>query len=139
MMHQLGHERFAVGGVHATVDAWIVGDGPDVTVLLTNHVQPRQSIATELVSVAFAGAQPPASVLARRIDSRHANPQSAWLDMGAPQYLSPSDVSYLQSASRVLSRPIAARYENGTVRVEIDLPPNAVAAITLERLCNQRR
>ena len=51
--------------------------------------------------------------------------------MGSPEYLSASDVSALEGASRLVVEPIAWREEEG-IAVECTLPPQAVAAIRLE-------
>ena len=52
--------------------------------------------------------------------------------MGEPEYLSRSQVEQLEVASRLMKEPLGFSYENRTVRFEVDLPPHAVAAVTLE-------
>ena len=52
--------------------------------------------------------------------------------MGEPEYLSRSQVEQLEEASRLMEEPLGFSYENGTVLFEVDLPPHAVAAVTLE-------
>jgi len=52
--------------------------------------------------------------------------------MGAPDYLSALQVEQLQTASRVAREPHNWKYEDRVVQIEIELPPHAVAAITVE-------
>ena len=53
-------------------------------------------------------------------------------EMGMPEYLSPREVERLQVASRLVKEPIGWNLEGGAVRLNIDLPPHAIAAVTLE-------
>jgi xylan 1,4-beta-xylosidase len=132
ILHRLGSERCAVEGTHETVDAWVVRADARLTILLTNHAQPRHPIATELVHVALAHAAPPTAAYVERIDDAHANPRDAWKTMGEPTYLSRLDVDRLKSASRLVKTPLDCRCDGDTAHVEIDVPPHAVAAVTLE-------
>jgi xylan 1,4-beta-xylosidase len=52
--------------------------------------------------------------------------------MGEPEYPSRTQVEQLEAASRLVKEPLGFSYENRTVRFDVDLPPHAVAAITLE-------
>jgi hypothetical protein len=52
--------------------------------------------------------------------------------MGEPEYLTRVDVERLDKASRVIARPWPWSYTDGTIELEIDLPPHGVAAITVE-------
>ena len=52
--------------------------------------------------------------------------------MGEPEYLSRSQVEQLEAASRLMKEPLKFSYEHRTVHFEVDLPPHAVAAVTLE-------
>jgi hypothetical protein len=61
----------------------------------------------------------------------HANPCRRWREMGEPKYLSRSQVEQLEAASRLVKKPLGFAYENRTVRFDVDLPPHAVAAVTL--------
>ena len=49
-----------------------------------------------------------------------------------PEYLSPLEVERLQAASRLVKEPIGWKFEEGTLHLNIDLPPHAIAAVTLE-------
>lgn len=132
LLHDLGTEQYAVDGAHETLDAWVVGDGRDVTLVITNHAQPRRPITTELVTVVLTHASVPQAAGIRRIDDRHANPRRAWTEMGEPEYLVSSEVDYLKAVSRLVREPLTWRYEAGTLEVDIDVPAHGVAAIRLE-------
>jgi hypothetical protein len=41
-------------------------------------------------------------------------------------------VEQLEASSRLVKEPLSFSYENRMVRFEVDLPPHAVAAVTLE-------
>ncbi len=132
LLHALGSERLPVAGTHETVDAWVVRKGRSITVLLTNHAQPRHDIVTQLVQLNLTDASAPLAAYIERIDEDHANPRRHWREMGEPEYLSRSQVEQLEAASRLVKEPLSFTYENNTVRFDVDLPPHAVAAVTLE-------
>lgn len=163
LLHRLGDERLEIAAAedgtpstaessskadmaHGTVDAWVVRGGKTtrVTVLLTNHAQPRHAISTELVRVTLRGVGAVRSAALERIDERHANAPGRWTEMGAPKYLSPAQVEELMGVSRLVKEPIAfvrnqensadaaTRSTDGAVTFTLDIPPHAVAAITLE-------
>jgi xylan 1,4-beta-xylosidase len=132
LLHGLGSERLPVAGAHETVDAWVVRKGRSITVLLTNHAQPRHDIVTQLVDVRLTDAPAPLAACIERIDEDHANPRRRWREIGEPEYPSRSQVEQLEAASRLVKEPLDFSYEDRTVRFEVDLPPHAVAAVTLE-------
>jgi xylan 1,4-beta-xylosidase len=132
LLHRLGNDRFEVEGEHETVEAWVSRRGEMLQVLLVNHAQPRRPIHTELVHVALHSAPPVQAAYVERVDEAHANPRAAWEAMGAPGYLSPWEVHQLQAASALRKEPLPVRLEDGVLHVEVDLPPYAVAAVTLE-------
>ncbi|HXG69105.1 MAG TPA: hypothetical protein VNJ04_00655 [Gemmatimonadaceae bacterium] len=132
LLHHLGTEKLPVDGTHETVDAWVVRKDSSVTVLLTNHAQPRHEISTQLVDVRLTNATEPRVAYIERIDQDHANPQPLWQEIGVPEYLSPQQVEQLQVASRLVKEPIGWKFEEGAVHLNIDLPPHAVATVTLE-------
>lgn len=132
LLHQLGHELLTVEGTHATVDGWAVRKGQSVTLLLTNHALPRHPIQREQLQIRLTGAQSPQRTSIRRIDAEHANPVAVWRQLGEPDYLRAAEVELLEAASRLIPEPIVPRYEDGAVYLDLDLPPHAVAAITVE-------
>ena len=131
LLHGLGNELFPVAGTHETVDAWVVGKGRSITVLLTNHAQPRHDITTQLAEIRLTEVPAPLTAYVERIDEDHANPRRRWQEMGEPEYPSRSEVEQLEAASRLVKEPLAFSYEGGTVRFQVDLPPHSVAAVTL--------
>ena len=134
LLHHLGRELSPGSGTHETLDAWLVRNGRDATILLTNHAQPRQPIATELLTCVLTRVARPRAIYLERIDARHANPFGAWQDMGEPEYLSGAAVEHLKAASRMVRQPIDATYADGRLSLDLDLPPHGVAAITMEGL-----
>jgi xylan 1,4-beta-xylosidase len=131
LLHRLGTEQLHVEGQHPTVDAWAVRQPGAATVLLTNHALPRHPIEKETVRVQLIGAKP-RNVYIERIDEDHANPKRLWGEMGKPEYLSVRDVDRLNEASQMGREPQPWKYKGGAIHMEIDLPPHAVAAITVE-------
>jgi xylan 1,4-beta-xylosidase len=132
LLRHLGTEVLTVEGWHETVDAWVVRNRSGVTVLLTNHALPRHPVESQRVHVRLIGAPPPRAVRIERIDGEHANAKGEWRRMGEPEYLARVDVERLDKASRVIARPWPWSYTDGTIELEIDLPPHGVAAITVE-------
>jgi len=132
LLHQLGTDRLDIRGTHETVNAWTVLKQRGVTVLLTNHAQPRAPISTERVTIHLTSASEPLTAFIERIDEEHANPRRTWVEMGQPTYPGSLEVEQLVTASRVVAFPMTWSYEGKTIRLELDLPPHAVAAITLE-------
>jgi xylan 1,4-beta-xylosidase len=131
LLHRLGTEQLLVDGIHETVSVWAVRQETSVTVLATNHALPRHSIKGETVNVRISEAREPRHVHVERIDEAHANPQRAWREMGAPEYLSALQLEHLHAVSRMAREPLPWKYDNGVVHVEIEVPPHAVAAITV--------
>src|SRR5207248_2546617 len=131
LLHRLGEERLPVEGSHDTVDAWAVRGGGGLTVLLTNHALPRQPIRAERVRLELTDAPPPRSVTLERIDDDHANAKAAWREMGEPEYPDAGQVGRLEEASRLIAEPHPWSCEGRAVRLDLDLPPHAVAALTV--------
>jgi xylan 1,4-beta-xylosidase len=136
LLHRLGTEQCLVDGLHETVDAWVVRSPSSVTVLLTNHALPRHPIETELVHIQLRGAARPARVSVERIDEDHANAKRCWHEMGEPPSPSPREVEKLRLASRLVQEPLPWKYEEGTIDLEITIPPEGVAAIVVETASN---
>ena len=87
---------------------------------------------TQLVEVRLTDAPAPLVAYIERIDEDHANPRRRWREMGEPEYPSRSEVEQLEVASRLVKEPFGFAYADRTVRFDVDLPPHAVAAVTLE-------
>jgi xylan 1,4-beta-xylosidase len=132
LLHRLGEERLPVEGSHETVDVWAVRRGNALTVLLTNHALPRHPLAAQRVRIELTDAPPPRAVTLERIDDDHANAKTAWLAMGRPEYLDDAQLEKLQEASRLVAGSFPCAYEGQTIRLDVELPPHAVAAVTIK-------
>ncbi|MGH9907077.1 MAG: GH39 family glycosyl hydrolase, partial [Pyrinomonadaceae bacterium] len=74
----------------------------------------------------------PNAAYIQRIDEDHANAKPVWVDMGQPDYLAEKEVEKLEQASRLVKERQPINYDGGAVLLNTDLPPHAVAAITIE-------
>jgi xylan 1,4-beta-xylosidase len=100
--------------------------------MITNWALPRHPIKTESVKVQLDNIKKVKSSFIERIDDDHANSRKTWTDMGSPGSLSDNQVSTLELASAITMEPLATRQEKGSVFVEITVPPQGVAYITIE-------
>jgi xylan 1,4-beta-xylosidase len=132
LLHKLGTERLLVDGRHETVNAWVTRENECVTILLVNHALPRHSIASARVRVYLAQAPEPSGAWVERIDENHANAKRRWHESGAPEYLDGPDVEQLHEASRLVRQACPWRWREERIALEIELPPHAVAALTVE-------
>jgi xylan 1,4-beta-xylosidase len=140
ILHHLGNEMLPVDGSHQTVDAWVVkGDG-FVNLLLTNHALPEHPISDEHVTIQLRNVsnQPIGSYI-QRIDTDHVNPKSVWNAIGSPRYLKDDQRALLEQAAALAPVACNGRYEKGFLGFELDIPPHAVAAITIQLAADQDR
>jgi xylan 1,4-beta-xylosidase len=138
ILHALGGRRLRVDGTHETVDAWVVQDDTKVTVVLTNHALPRHALASERVRILLAEAAAPQAVHVQRIDAEHANAKRLWQEFGEPEYLSAAQIDQLKRASQLVKEPQPWTRTHDVVTLEATLPPNGVAAITIEKAIEKR-
>lgn len=131
LLHNIGTQNSLVDGLHETVDCSVIRNDSSLTVLLTNHTTPGHSIETEHCEIKLSSVPEPTEVHIQRIDADHANPKRLWEEMGQPEYLSEKDVEQLEEASRVVKERQRYKYEHGALFLQTDLPPHAVAAITI--------
>ena len=61
-----------------------------------------------------------------------ANAKALWLTMGSREYPDAAQRERLQKASAMHRQSLASRYEENTLFLEVELPPQGVAAITVE-------
>jgi xylan 1,4-beta-xylosidase len=132
LLHNLGTEFLEVHGAHETVNAWVVRKDKTLAIILTNLAMPRHPICTELVSLRLSGAPAPLSAYIERIDEDYSNPRKLWCAMGEPEYLSRLQVSQLESASILTRDALPFVCGEGTIDLKLDLPPQSVAAITIQ-------
>jgi xylan 1,4-beta-xylosidase len=132
LLHTLGTERLLVDGLHETVNAWVSRDNAGIKALFVNHALPRHSITSARVRIELVHASKPSSAWVERIDEHHANAKRRWQAFGAPEYLDSAMLEQLHEASRVAREvcPWTSREER--IAFELELPPHAVAALTVE-------
>ena len=131
LLHDIGNEQYLVDGLHETVDCSVIRKDSTVTVLLTNHTTPGHSIETEQLEIRLINVPEPREVYIQRIDEKHANPKLLWQEMGQPEYLKEWEVEQLEQASKVVRKKQPFKYEANALFLKTDLPPHAVAAITI--------
>lgn len=132
LLHRLGKELLVVEGAHPTVDVWMV-KGPSVLhILVTNSVLPRHPVKTEAVRILLDNSLTIKGAFVERIDDSHANATVAWEAMGKPGYLNSDQVAQLEMVSSLTREVLAVTTDNGAVRLDIEIPPQGTALITLE-------
>ncbi len=129
LLHGLGTDLMQLEGKHETVDAWLVRGEKSATLMLTNFALPRHPIATETVSFVLKGAPTVTGTTIQRIDLEHANAKRRWEQLGKPEYLSAAMVAELDALSRLQTEVQPVVRDGGTFRLEVTMPPQAVAAI----------
>ena len=132
LLHALGGERLLVDGLHATVNAWVTRENGRIIVLLVNHALPRHAIMNQRVRIHLAHAPEPSGAWVERIDEHHANAKRRWQALGAPEYLASATLEQLHEASRVTRQACAWTWQDERIGLEVELPPHAVAALTVE-------
>jgi xylan 1,4-beta-xylosidase len=132
LLHRSGTELLGFHGAHATLDAWAIRKNDAATIIMTNLAMPRHPIQTELVNLRLSGVPRPRIAWIERIDEDHANPRQLWQTMGEPEYLSASQVEQLETASMMQKESQSWTYNRGAVDLAVALPPQSLAAITIE-------
>lgn len=131
LLHRLGGELLTVTGSHETVDAWLIRDENSATLILTNHALPRHPIHQEQVHIELRSPGQPRAAHIERIDADHANAKKLWHEMGEPDYLTTIQLERLQQASEMNKELLPCQYGDGVIHFDIELPPHAVAAVTV--------
>jgi xylan 1,4-beta-xylosidase len=131
LLHAIGTKLRPVLGSHRTVDTWVVSGPARCTIICTNWALPRHAIAAEAVRLTLTHAGEPVAVTIRRVDEHHANARRAWQAMGAPKYPSPQQLRRLHTASQMTPRPQRYRYARGELRIDLAMPAQAVAAVSI--------
>ena len=133
LLHRLGTELVTpMDGMHANVAAWVIRDGRSITVLFVNSAPPLHDLAAASATVHIATTATVQTATIERIDDTHANAKRRWLEMGAPEYLREADVNELHLASELDVEPYQVISNDSGIHVTVDLPPNGVAAVTLD-------
>ncbi|MEO8848900.1 MAG: glycosyl hydrolase [Casimicrobiaceae bacterium] len=132
LLHRLGVDELPVQGKHDRVDVWVVGREDAVTVLITNHVLPRHAIKPESLRIQLKGLLAPRNVYIERIDDEHANAKRLWIEMNKPALPTQREVEQLHVASQIVRESLPWEFKAGTLDLEFTMPPQAIAAITVE-------
>ena len=115
LLHSLGNEIVPVAGNHETIDVWIVKKEKDIQVLITNSALPRHPVQDELVNIQLSAGSGPGEVYIERIDDNHA-----------------TQVETLEQASSLIKEPMPFVTKNDIVILEVQIPPQGTALITLK-------
>jgi xylan 1,4-beta-xylosidase len=134
LLRRLGNERLLVDGSHGTVDATLVRGDRHIMAMLTNHAFPQHPIENEHIVLTLDCAQPPIAAWIERIDADHCNPRKLWEALGATEYPDADQFRRLHAASGLQRKPLSwqAQAQAQGICLQLDLPPHAVAAVTLD-------
>lgn len=137
-MRDLGDVQLPTEGSHETVAVW-VGQKMDViraptNLLLINQAMPRHAIHHESIQVHLSGPdnRHPRSVRISRIDEDNCNPARAWQNMGQPEYLSTAAVEKIRGASEPVPTTHSFSDELGLIVIDVTLPPQSLAFVSIE-------
>jgi xylan 1,4-beta-xylosidase len=100
--------------------------------VVTNSAPPTHEVVPARAVIHLATAATVRTAAIERIDQTHANAKRRWLELGAPEYLRPVEVEELCAASELRAEPQDVTSDGARIRVAVDLPPNGVAAVTLD-------
>ena len=105
-------------------------------VMLWNYADADVAGSSAPVQIAIQGVAPQVHrvlVQQYRIDTDHSNAYTAWKQMGSPQQPTTAQYARLQAAGQLqlMGSPRWMAVENGQVRIEIDLPRQAVALLRI--------
>jgi xylan 1,4-beta-xylosidase len=132
LLHHLGTELLPVEGTHATVDLWVIRSAASATLLVTNFALPRHPIGARTVRISLRNVSAPVKATIERIDHEHANAKRRWQELGEPEYPDEEVLAQLHAASALRPDVQPFRHSNGTVELDVIMPPLGVAAVTLE-------
>lgn len=131
LLHQVGEHFYPTKGKHETVDIWMVRKKGRHTVIVTNSALPKHPVKTETVKIELKNIGKPHRIFVERIDETHANPYKTWTDMGKPESLKSEQIAQLETASQIIQESLTNTYENNTLYLELNIPPQGVAFITI--------
>jgi xylan 1,4-beta-xylosidase len=132
MLHNTGDLRLpVVGGNGSTVEMLAVRDRSKLSLFAYNHNIPGAEIRMEEVSIAVKNGTPNAPILIARIDQDNANPKKKWLELGSPEYPTPSELAEMEQASRIATREQDYEITGEGITVGFLLPPHGVVFLTI--------
>jgi xylan 1,4-beta-xylosidase len=133
LLHHLGDQLFPVEEEHDTVAVWGARKEYAFTFLVINQAMPEHSIRTEQVKLTLHNTTKPLTAFVERIDADHANPRKVWQELGEPEYPNAYEVDAIKASSELVKEPLVWTYDGqGTVHLQLSVPPQSVAAVTLE-------
>ncbi|MEO5758328.1 MAG: hypothetical protein ABIQ51_15875, partial [Mesorhizobium sp.] len=94
-----------------------------------NFALPRHDIGEEQVSFTMNCTQPMTRAMIQRIDVGHANAKRHWEQIGEPKYPNGENLAALHEASELKEEKIAFTMDGHVLKLELVMPPQAVAAI----------
>jgi len=108
-----------------------VRDDSGVTLLAYNHNVIGAEICEAEVAIHLKGlvASGPASIA--RIDTQHANPKQAWLDLGSPEYPTAVQLAEIERASQLKHEPLGVQADAEGWVIRFMIPAHGVVAIRL--------
>lgn len=127
LFHMLGTKRIEVesSAPQANVELLATKTEKGVMLIAYNHNVPGEEMKPEKIKLELTGFGIPKSMKMFRIDSDNVNPKAAWQKLGAPEYLSPSQVDELRAVSSLKS-------ENVPDDLCLTVPEYGVVAIVIE-------
>jgi len=142
LLAKLGPERIAVKRktflpffteVDGTVGAFATRHSESFAQIVVYRLEENNSDSTgdavgvELMVQGFAKATLPLNIY--RIDREHANAYRAWLTLGSPKSLTNSQTAEILAKAKLMSESGTVVAENGTAKILLALPPNAMALV----------
>ncbi len=103
-------------------------------IFAVNHDVPGNPINTEQVCITINGvnANTFKQIWVERIDDDHCNPYELWISMGSPEYPTRDQIRALKKTSELQAEKINYTFVAGGIQVQLTLPPQGVAAITIQ-------
>ncbi len=132
LLSGIGEHILPVSGTHPTADIWVTIKPGVIKLLITNWALPKHPIKTEMIRIHLKNVGKILSSFVERIDETHANARKAWVEMEQPRTLTQEAVSALELASSLRKEPIHIIREKKSAFIEIDMPAQGTACITLE-------
>ena len=125
----------SVRGERTDVNALATKDNSSVAVLLWNYHDDDIKGSATPVSLTISGMSGKKAVLSHyRIDSNHSNSYEVWKKLGSPQNPTPEQYKLLEKAGNLdqLSPPQPIKISKGTLKMDVDLPRQAVSLVKIE-------
>lgn len=127
LLHKAGPKLVSVSSPYETVGMWGTTTGKTLSLYAFNTALPGAPITNQTLCVSVAGVSASQATITY-IDSSHANPYSAWVSQGSPQYPSPAQNTAQLLASLTLAEALVPTSTN---TFQFVLEPQAVAYIEI--------